>query len=349
MRGGTFTIVISLLLLCTACSEVIDLRVDSGVSRLLVYGRLTSGLEGNIIELARTSTNEAGQQPVNGARITLVAGNGARGEYTGIDNGKYQLDNNQIIGVPGESYHIEIALSNGQQYRSEPAIMPASAAQDILDFESKTATITLQNGTSVRRNVVELYNRTEIADPDRDFYLKWDLVETFLFPERPKMVNVPDPPPQWCYITNDLEGQSIFLYNGKDLKNTEIARRKMTTRPVNSDLVSEYYFQVVQSSITTDAYRFWNEIEQVSNVKGSIFDRPLAAVSSNVFNVENPNEQVLGYFMVASADTTRILLRAEDLPFDIRVPCPVTGPAAPECLECLILDNSVKVKPHFVD
>ena len=163
------------------------------------------------------------------------------------------------------------------------------------------------------------------------------------------MVFIPDPPPQWCYITNDLEEQQVFLYDGSKLKATEIARRFMTSRLADKAFVSEYYFQAVRSSLTADAFRFWDELNEVTNSQGSIFDRPMGPVVGNLFNVNNPDERVLGYFEVSQVDTTRILVRAEDTPFDIRLPCPQVGQVGPECFDCLVLDNSVKEKPHWVD
>lgn len=342
----------TLLLFCclVGCSEVIDLGTRPGESQLLIFGRITSGLEGNFVEIARTSPVNNEQTPVMDASVFVVSASGEREQYRRLTLGQYQLLNGTLMGQPGETYHLEVTLSDGSQYRSVPATMPERMAEDVLDFEPRSVEIRLENNQgTIRRNVVDFFMTTRILEPENDNFIRWNLIETYIFPERFKMVNIPDPPPQWCYITNDLEQQQVFLYDGSTLKANEIARRFMTSRLADKAFVSEYYFQAVRSSLTSDAFRFWDELNEVTNSQGSIFDRPMGPVNGNLFNVNNPDERVLGYFEVSQVDTTRILVRTEDTPFDIRLPCPQVGPVGPECIDCLVLKNSIKEKPHWVD
>jgi len=344
------TIWLCIAALLTGCTEVIDLNTGLGASQLLVFGRITSGLQGNTIEIARTSPASGRQNPISNAAVFVVSASGEREQYLRVAPGKYQLFNETLTGRPGETYHLEVTLADGSQYRSLPATMPEKAAQDVLDFEAKSVEIRLENNQgTIRRNTVEFFMTTQILRPERDNFIRWNLVETYLFPERFKMVFIPDPPPQWCYITYELEEQKVFLYDGRKLKTPEVARRLMTSRLADKSFVSEYYLQAVQSSLTADAFRFWDELNEVTNSQGSIFDRPMGPVESNLYNVNDPDEKVLGYFEVSKVDTTRILVRKEDTPFDIRLPCPLVGFVGDECFDCLILENSVKVKPFWVD
>ena len=338
-----------LLALC-ACADVVDLNTTPGDAQLLVFGRVTSGLEGNIIQIATTSPINNGQQPEERAMVYLVHEDGERERYMPTSEpGVYELENTTLIGQPGESYHVEIQLVDGRRYHSVPEKMPQKAGQDHLDFEAGPIRIINENRIEISRNAVQLYVRSEIFDTEVDSYIRWNLLETFLFPERPQIVDTPDFPPQWCYVTNDLEEQAVFLYDGSELKTNEIARRLMTTQFSRDDFAVEYYFQVVQSSMTREAHRFWSDIYQVTNAQGSIFDRPMAPVVGNVFNVDNPDEDVLGYFEVSQVDTTRIMLNAQDLPFAVSRSCPLAGFVGPECSNCLLLKNSEKKKPHFLD
>lgn len=336
------------MLFLQACSDVVDLKTSPGESQLLVFGRITDGLEGNVIELSLTSAINGEQTPVSGAAIRVIAENGDAETYQEAEPGRYELANETLTGQPGMAYHLEIDIPGGKTYRSIPAIMPENNTVDILDFEAGAIRIPIENNAEISRNMVSLYMRSEFQDVDSDFYVRWNLLETFLFPERPKEVDTPDFPPQWCYITNDLEEQSVFLHDGSTLKNQVIARRLMTRRLADNAYVSNYYFQVVRSSLTQDAYRYWSEINQVANTQGSIFDRPLAPVKSNIYNVDDPGEEVLGYFEVSKVDTTRVRILANDLPFAVSTPCPPFGPLTDECDNCLLLDNSQKVKPYFV-
>lgn len=336
------------ILLIQACSEVVNLKTRADSSQLLVFGRITDGLEGNIIELSRTSALNGEQEPITGAVVRGFAGDGNTEYYREVESGKYELANESLIGQPGMIYYLEIDVPGESTYRSISETMPENNTVDILDFEAGAIRTPIQNNAEISRNMVSLFMRTEFLNVDHDFYVRWNLLETYLFRERPKMVNSPDAPPQWCYITNDLEGQSVFLHDGSALKNSVISRRLMTRRTADNAFVSSYYLQVVRSSLTKDAYRYWTEINQVANAQGSIFDRPLAAVQSNIYNIDDPEEDILGYFEVSNVDTTRLLIRENDTPFSISTPCPLFGPITDECDNCLLLDNSAKVKPYFV-
>ena len=335
-----------------ACAEVIDLGNEQGPSQLFVYGRFTSGLEENLIQLATTSTFNGGQNPVENARITVVSETGAREEYAHIGDGLYELFNNEIIGQTGQQYHLEITLSDGRQYKSVPATMPGKVAQDYLDFEPRPIERLVTPNGIIRRNVIDLKVRTEIFDPEEDHYMRWNLLETWRFAESVKIRQRPtDPPlvfPFWCFLETELEPQSIFIYDGSELKLEEIPWRTMTERKHDSTFSVEYHFQVIQSSLTADAFRFWKELDQMANTQGSIFDQPLGPVRSNLFNVNDPKEQVLGYFEVSYVDTTRIQVHDEDVPFRVFLPCGL-WPPAPECDNCLVLEGAKKVKPYWLD
>lgn len=331
-----------------ACAEVIDLGTESGESLVVIYGRFTSGDEGNILEIARTSGSGAAPSPVSGATVMVMAASGDEGSYQEMEPGRYVLARNTIYQYQSE-FTLHVDLPNGSRYQSQPQTMPQRVGEDQLTFEANTIQAPVGNNVEVSRNVVQLYMSSEIFRPEEAHFIRWNILETYLFPEKPHTVNSPDAPPQWCYITNDLEGQEVFLYDGTRLKTPRIASRLMTNRRVDHAFVSAYYFQVVQSSLSSDAFRFWNEINQVSNAQGSIFDKPLGPVTGNIFNVDDPDEEVLGYFEVSRVDTTRLFLRREDIPFAVNAPCPIVGQADPECLNCLLLKNSMKVKPHFVD
>lgn len=347
-----FTIVLSMGLLLTGCAEVIDLGNEQGPSQLFVFGRLTTGLDGNQIQIATTSKINTGQDPVVNARVVLVAEGGQREEYYHIGDGNYRLFNREIIGETGKEYYLEITLPNGTQYQSVPTIMPGRVGRDYLDFEPRYIETLLSRGGVLRRNMIDFKMRTEILNPDEPHYIKWNLIETWLFPERIRVRTNPfDPPQPWppfCYITTDLEPQSVLLHNGKELKVDEIPWRTMTERRYDSTFSYGYFIQVVQSSLTADAYRYWRELDHVANASGSIFDEPLGPVRSNVFNVNDPDEQILGYFEVSHVDTIRMEVDDGDVPFILVEPC-YFDPSREYCADCSLVRNSSRGRPYWLD
>lgn len=337
-----------LLLLC-ACAEVIDLGTEFGPTNLLVYGRFTNGLYGNTIELAQTSPFNARQDPIGGARINLVKENGDRQPYVETEEGTYVLFDRSSLGQPGQTYYIEMTLASGERYESEPAVMPNKVSQDYIDWKARTQVIPVRNGAAIVRNVVEFSMRTEIFDPEEEPLIRWNLMETYWLAEYPR-VRLQGDPPLRCFVTKTVDVQDVLFYDGSELRATEIAPRTMLARKHDSIFYDSYWFHAIQSSLTPDAFRFWQQVEDVANRQGSIFDTPLGPIRSNVFNVNNPGERVLGYFEVAHVDTTRVFIDDNDIHFRVKRPCiPGTPYEPPECWDCLVLEGATKDIPYWMD
>jgi hypothetical protein len=100
------------------------------------------------------------------------------------------------------------------------------------------------------------------------------------------------------------------------------------------------------------------------NRSGSIFELPPARIEGNIFNPENEEEIVLGYFEVAKTDTLSFTLYSSE--FDTYIPptCPdqdrnfwrnfngqpltIMG-ISPQCIDCTSVRNSTTEKPSFID
>jgi hypothetical protein len=103
---------------------------------------------------------------------------------------------------------------------------------------------------------------------------------------------------------------------------------------------------VKQYSLTPEAYRFWEEISIQQSSGGGIFDPPPFRLSTNIHNVDDPSENVSGYFMVAHESSERWWFSEEDLPYDADIDrgCalpPGNSPSRPitECEDCLRYDG----------
>lgn len=226
--------------------------------------------------------------------------------------------------------------------------MPGLAAIDVPRFDASVVEVEVnQAGLEVKRNLIQLFVDTEIVDQENDFYLKWDIVESYSFQERIRYTPIPVPP---CYITNNATGQEIFLFNGEDIKVPEIKDQLISTSQIDSRFAFDYYFSVIQTTMTKEAFEYWTLIKEISNSQGSIFDQPAAPVPGNFRNVNDPDEEVLGYFEVVRSDTTRARVRGDAIDFYVSIPCPALPPGTyepPECTACLLIDNSTWSRPYF--
>lgn len=337
-----------LMLIVSSCSEVVDLKTGEGERLLVLYGKVTDGLAGNELFIGLTSDIGATQEPVSGAEATLLQDGVAIAQYTERSPGNYRLDFGGDSARMGRTYELEVSLPDGRQYRSLPTVMPGQVAIDRPRFDASVVEVEVnQAGLEVRRNLIQLFVDTEIINPESDFFLKWDILESYSFQERIRNTPIPPPP---CFVTNNTTGQNVFLFNGEDIKVPEIKDQLLSTSEIDSRFAFDYYFSVVQTTMNKDAFEYWKLIGQISNSQGSIFDQPSAPVPGNFRNVSDEKEEVLGYFEVVRSDTSRVRVRGDAIDFYVSVPCPQRPPENTEpreCVACLLIKNSTDVKPYF--
>jgi hypothetical protein len=76
--------------------------------------------------------------------------------------------------------------------------------------------------------------------------------------------------------------------------------------PDKSDRLSiQYCILVKQYSISEKEYDFWSNLKKVSENSGEIFDSQPFPVTSNIHNIKNAGEQVLGYFQASAVKQKR--------------------------------------------
>lgn len=71
-----------------------------------------------------------------------------------------------------------------------------------------------------------------------------------------------------------------------------------------------------------ETFEYWEKVAEVVGSTGSLFDAPPAAIPGNIFNPEDQDEVVLGYFEVTNNQTTRFRTLIDT--FNLR-------PASPDC------------------
>ena len=70
-------------------------------------------------------------------------------------------------------------------------------------------------------------------------------------------------------------------------------------------LMLQYSILVKQYSISSREYDFWNNMKQVNESGGDIFAKQPFSVTSNIHNINNPKERVLGLFPGLSCEAEK--------------------------------------------
>lgn len=337
--------VLLIAVLFTGCIEEITFDTDKSSGQLVVNGGVYDRSGPYEMELALTNESVALPMPVSGAEIYLVDGRGNRERYSETTAGIYTVAGNTVQGKRGEIYHIEISLPDGRTYQSIPETMPG--------LNGKTETLATpgylqepsESGWLTDVPHVFIETNTILPESDETLYFKWDVesVHAFVEWQNPHPLA---PYAKTCYITQSVDPQTISLISTDQIDSNIIENKSLVAkRVISMQFHTRHYFNVILTSLTERRYNYWGQIDQMINRSGTIFDLPPATVRGNIFNPENDNELVLGYFEAASKDTSHAFVTRGYFPFYIPDPCP--GPDPPGCRNCLDLDNSSLFRPHY--
>lgn len=73
-------------------------------------------------------------------------------------------------------------------------------------------------------------------------------------------------------------------------------------------LAVRYTILVNQYSLSESEYTYWEKLQSISEEVGSLYDITPSSIPGNIFCIEDPAEQVLGFFSVSGKTSKRIYI-----------------------------------------
>nr|HMQ60440.1 hypothetical protein [Flavilitoribacter sp.] len=141
-------------------------------------------------------------------------------------------------------------------------------------------------------------------------------------------------------------------FNGTELFSDELPGYPVYETAPNYRFHEGYYLNLIQESLSSGAYEYWRQTQELLNRTGSMFESPVGKVQSNFKSLDDETEDVFGYFYATRQDTIRLYVRPEiagsppslcppSVPAGGR-PCPIAV-----CCNCLDQANSSTAKPWY--
>jgi len=311
LRVGSKSIIslIAVFTLCT-CIDPYSPKLKGYESLLVVDGVITDEATSYIIKLSRTiREQDAIPVIVPDATVYITDDNGTSTELTSQGDGTYKTDSNSFKGEIGKNYTLHINTNDGNEYESDPCMMQPAPDIDSIYFARDQELV--NNGSETQEGLMIYLDSKKGVNNN---YYRWDFEETWKF-------KVPDPK-KFDYIndTTIIPVERVKEYGWKDSKSSEVLIRSLSftgadrieREPVHfiaaqmSDRLSvQYSILVRQYSISKDEYDFWNSMIKVNNSGADIFASQPFPIISNIHNVSNPMELVLGYFQVSAVKQKR--------------------------------------------
>lgn len=288
-------------------------------------------------------------EPISGAQVVLFEDGIAIQAFDEQSDGKYTLLN--FSGTPGKSYHVNVMLPDGRTFASNPEIMPALTGTDHVYYSFQRREFVDAEGTVSEQYFLDIFTSHTLPVSTQPVYLRWHTEEVYVL----SPTDFPDPfgdvPPS-CYIDQQVEPQRINLFSTESTNTTKIPELQVVSRLVDPSFKERHYFTVYQSSLTRQAFKYWQNVDVVANQTGSIFDPPPALLKGNIRNVADAEAPAHGYFQAVNQVFTRFYLLPADLPIKLPLHCEFRPEKnyydyPSECLNCSSLRNSSYNRPSW--
>lgn len=278
---------------------------------LVVDGLITDSNNSNSVKLSRTFQDQnTSPSMVSDATVSITDDNGNSSYLIYRGNGIYKTDSVEFKGIPGRTYVLHIHTNDGAEYESDPCTMQSVPEIDSVYF-AKDEVLT-NNGTQSQKGISIFLDSRE---GDINQFYRWAFNETWKF-------RIPDPKKfnfnmadssitavvdvkEFCWKSK--ESDDILIYSNYTGQSGPIIKKPILF--ISSDqsdrLLIQYSINVSQYSISKKEYDFWNNLKQVNESGGDIFSKQPFTVLSNIKNINNPKERVLGYFQVSAVKQKR--------------------------------------------
>jgi hypothetical protein len=320
-RYRLITAIIGLMLFFAGCISPFEPDIQGENGLLVVDGSLIKGRETQVIMISKTAPIVQPEfLPVEDCNVRIMDNNGNEFVFDEESPGKYVAKIDDAWLNYDKQYKLIFTTSSGEDYESNYQDLLETAPVDSLYGvpEYHYSSVTGAESTRGMQFYVDLN-----APVDASRYYRWVLEETWESHADKEIWGVydgytikrfyPSDSLFRCWKTKDVTG--LYAASTSNLSENRMTRIPLHFVEMSSPKMSiKYCATIKQYALNADAYDYWYEKERELNESGNIYTNQPSQPKSNIHNTNNPNEQVEGFFWVASSAVKHVFIKNITLP-----------------------------------
>ena len=328
---------VTAMVLLTSCVERYrpdDLYLKAG--QLVINAHITNIPGTQTIEISRSAHPEAPSfNPELYCYVLLLREDGESYVFSDSDNpGYYTAELDSSFLRTGMQFQVQVVTDDGNEYHSDfDMIRPVPPIESIYYKVEEVIYTGEEEPTPGIRFYVDFTYDDEAYE-----YLRWELSETyefhnpsmdaFVYLNRWTLRPLPEEDnPKVCYITHALPATHNLSTKELNFGPYSQAFDFVPNDSMEQKLLFKYSLLVKQYSVGPEGFHYWNEIGGSLQSQGALFDKQPPLIKSNICNIADEDEKVLGFFTMSSVQEIRGF--AEEVP----------GPDSPNPYYCLPVDR----------
>jgi hypothetical protein len=250
---------------------------------------------------------DSGLLYINDAQVSILDDLGDSTACLSTGLGTYLSADPQFIGTIGRSYRLKVNLSNGKTYVSRPETITPVPGIDSVTAAYDSTSIYYVRPTQLILSV-------NFRDPPSNSnYYRWTSLGYFPrkswgFPCTTGSPPCTDPFMCSCYaLCEQLQyDNQVNVLSDQFIEGHEIRDQPVYYSPVYWKGI--HYVQIKQSSISQQAYEFWEQYLNQTNRTGSILDPLPAPLIGNIYNQADTTDIALGLFSGSATITKKVII-----------------------------------------
>ena len=307
------------LLLGISCTSPYEFEEETNEDILIVDGMITNQLKKHQIRLSRSYPFKTDPQPEKGANVQVVSSDGTTFNFK--EKGDFLYEASMAFSaIEGQEYRVLITTREGKTITSTPMILPPIAELDDV-FAQATSNELNDPGIGIYFNAessnnAQLY-RVEYEETYKVVAPRWtpfDAVVVFEgFSTFATNVILRETQEQVCYAFNP--SNKIILRSTTNQTIDRIDQEEILFLPIDSAKLIHRYSVLVRLLVEDpQAYNYFETLKELSVKSASFFNNVQPGyLAGNLFNPDNENEKVGGFFRVSAATERRIFLNLNDI------------------------------------
>ncbi len=311
-----FVLVICAILCAVSCISPFEPDIPGVDNVMVVDGSFIKGQEKQVIKISKSaSIADPVFIPVENCSVKVVDNSGNEFLFSEESPGNYVAFIDDASIQYGREYKLVFNTLSGKRYESEYQLLVETEPVDSIYGIKET-----HYAPDVFEKYVDgmqFYIDLGVSENASSYY-RWLVEETYEIQSYDEI---------WGVYT----GQDIKLLQNKDslmhcwrtdqvtglysASTVGLSKNNIVKIPVHfresTDMmfIIRYCLTVKQYALNEDAYRYWDQKKAELYESGGIYSLQPGLPKSNIFNIDNPGEMVLGFFWASSCTIKRIFLK----------------------------------------
>jgi len=315
-------LLVLLFLMGYACVSPYVADIENEPELISIEASLIKGEEEQTVKVSITaSLNTSTFIPVRGCDVSLIDEFDNAWNYRDLSGGIYRMSIPDEELIHGRHYKIRVITAEGNVYESDYEMLSPGIEVDSVyyDIEDKVDEMTGEPYTGI-----QFYLDVK-AGEDESRYFRWRIDETYEYTSFGPIsyfylddTHTPVvPEDEWavyrCWKGGEISG--LFQSSTMNLSQNEKKRIHLNyVSALTERLRIKYSLQVKQYTLNEDAYNYFEQNRLATEEADGLYTRQPRQPITNMSNVDDEDERVLGYFWVSTQTSQRIFVpRIEEM------------------------------------